>query len=74
MNKGEQFVDVVEAGHEILQAIGDEKTWKAVEHENQDFKRGAMWGMAWAMTHIYAYAPKYYTKIEEDPNDLVQDK
>lgn len=52
-----RYCDINKAGREILNAIGDENTWKAVEHENQDFKRGAIWGMAWAMNHIYAYTP-----------------
>ena len=63
-----QYCNVTEAGREILKAIGDTNTWNAVEHKNQDFKYGAMWGMAWAMNHIYAYAPKF-TKVERYPCD-----
>lgn len=61
-----QYCDITEVGREILKAIGDENTWNSVERENQDFKRGAMWGMAWAMNHVYAYAPKF-TKVERYP-------
>ena len=61
-----QYCDTTEVGREILKAIGNENTWNTVDHENQDFKRGAMWGMAWAMNHVYAYAPKF-TVVERYP-------
>ena len=55
-----QYCDVTKAGQEVLKAIGDEKTWKAIECENQEFKRGAIWGMAWAMNNIWAYTTKLH--------------
>ena len=61
-----QYCDTTEVGREILKAIGNENTWNAVDHENKDFKRGAMWGMAWVMNHVYAYAPKF-TVVERYP-------
>lgn len=73
MNKGEQYVDVVEAGHEVLEAIGAQHTWDAIKDYSDEFKRGAMWGMAWAMSHIYAYAPKYYARREEDAGEWKPD-
>lgn len=57
------FVDTKEAGQEILKAIGN-MDYSQIDNPNDDFRRGAMWGMAWAMSHIYAYAPKYFAKIE----------
>ena len=53
-----QYCDTTEVGREILKAIGDKNTWEAVEHENLDFQRGAMWGMVQAMNHVYAYTQK----------------
>lgn len=61
-----QYVDVIDAGNVILDAIGSKKTWEAIKDYSDEFKRGAMWGMPWAMTHIYANAPKH-TSIERYP-------
>ncbi len=58
MSESRVFVDVKEAGEEILKAIGN-IDYSQIDNPNDDFRRGAMWGMAWAMNHIYAYAPKY---------------
>lgn len=59
------FVDVKEAGKEILKAIGN-MDYSQIDNPNDDFRRGAMWGMAWAMNHIYAYAPKYAVEIKDN--------
>lgn len=53
-----QYCDVTKVGSEILNAMGNENTWDIIDKENKDFKRGAMWGMAWVMNYVYAYTPK----------------
>lgn len=61
-----QYCDVTKVGSEILKAIGNENTWDIIDKENKDFKRGAMWGMAWVMNHVYAYTPKI-NAVEQYP-------
>lgn len=72
MSEVKELVDIKEAGKEILKAIGN-IDYSQIDNPNEDFRRGAMWGMAWAMSHIYAYAPKYSAKIEV-PEELKGDK
>lgn len=70
MNKGEYFVDIVEAYECVNNAMfKDESTQRVFSSESDDFHRGALWGMSWALSHIFAYCPKCVLDCEENGNE-----
>ena len=58
MSEVREFVDVKEAGKEILKAFGN-IDYSQIDNPNNDFRRGAM-------SHIYAYTPKYTAKVRDN--------
>lgn len=66
MNKGECFVDIMEAYECVHHAMFyDEITQEVFQEESDEFKRGALWGMNWALCHIFTYCPSYILNDKE---------
>lgn len=59
MEYPEIVISQKEAGQVVLDAMTSDNTQKVFEKESSDFKRGAIWGMAWAATHIMAKCTQY---------------
>lgn len=64
MEYPEIFISQKEAGRVILDAMTNENTNKVFEKESSEFKRGAIWGMAWAATHIIANCKQYRVEFD----------
>lgn len=60
MDRGTLFIDLVEANDIVVQAMWSEKTNKVLQKQSEDFQRGALWGMSWAMNNIWAYTTKLH--------------
>ena len=70
MNKGELFVDLVDAYKCVQDAMfKDEITQDIFSEEGEEFKRGALWGMNWALCHIFTYCPSYILNNKENGHE-----
>jgi len=56
------FVNLRDAGDCVIDLVVADTTKKVVEKENDDFYRGAMWGMSWAISNIFSKCPRYVIK------------
>lgn len=73
MEKDKLFIELNEVGDTALKLIGSkelEKLFENCENANQDFRQGAMWGMAILSTYLGAYSKKY-NGIDKNELDTV---
>lgn len=73
MEKDKMFIELNEVGNTALKLIGSkelEELFKNCENANQDFRQGAMWGMAILSTYLGAYSKKY-SGVDKNELDTV---
>ena len=63
------FVNLRELGDCVIDLVIADTTKKVFEKENQDFYRGAMFGMTWALSNIFSKCQRYYLKEEQDESE-----
>lgn len=63
------FINLEEAGDCIYKLTTADNTLKAFETENEDFKRGARFGMSWAYLNITSQCKKYILKEINDESE-----
>jgi len=50
----------------VLDAMYSDGAKTIYESRSEDFKIGALWGMSWAVSNIWAHCPRYKIKEQED--------
>ncbi len=63
MSKCNYFVSLFDAYDCVYKAMfEDDVTQNIFSSEGEEFKRGAMWGMNWALCHIFRYCPVKFSE------------
>lgn len=64
------LVRMEDAMGQVIKCIGADTTKAVFAGESNDFKRGAMWGMAWVMMYANEHCDKYHARyVPEETYD-----
>lgn len=60
------YVTLYDLAECIMNSMYSDGAKQVYENKNDDFKYGALFGMTWAVSNVYAHCPKYRFKEDQD--------
>ena len=62
------YITLYDLAECIMNSMYSDGAKQVYENKSDDFKYGALFGMTWAVSNIYAHCPKY--RFKENENEL----
>ena len=67
----ETYVTLYDVAECVMDSMYSDGAKKVYEHKSDDFKYGALFGMSWAVSNIYAHCPQYKFKEEQEDETTI---